>query len=160
MPTNGTSQRPMRASFVQMAELVMPNDTNPYGTLSGGRLMHWVDLVGGMSAMRHSRQMVVTAAIDQVIFHAPIPEGFIVVLEAIVTCSGRTSMEVKVDVKGENPVTGKVLHTTTARLVFVALEGGVPVEIPQVVPETADEKALHERASQRRKQRVRAQKAD
>ncbi len=150
----------MGASFVQMSELVMPNDTNPHGTLSGGRLMHWIDLAGAMSAMRHARRMVVTAAIDNVVFHAPIPAGHMVLLDALVTCVGRTSMEVKVDVRGENPVTGEGSHTTTARLVFVALEDGVPVEVPEVVPETDNEKALHERALRRRRQRLKVRQED
>lgn len=154
MSENEILTRPMSASLVQTSELVMPNDTNPHGTLSGGRLMHWIDLAGAMSAMRHARRMVVTAAIDDVVFHAPIPTGHMVLLDAVVTCVGRTSMEVRVDVRGENPVTGERAHTTTARLVFVALEDGVPVAVPAVVPETDDEKALHERALHRRRQRL------
>lgn len=156
MAGNEIAARPMGASFVHTSELVMPNDTNPHGTLSGGRLMHWIDLIGAMSAMRHARRMVVTAAIDEVVFHAPIPTGHMVLLDAVVTCVGRTSMEVRVDVRGENPVTGESSHTTTARLVFVALEDGVPVEVPEVVPETDDERALHERAVRRRRQRLEA----
>ena len=118
--------------------------------------MHWIDIAGVISAMRHARQLVVTAAIDHIVFHAPIPEGFFVVLEALVTCSGRTSMEVKVDVAGEDPVTGKTSQTTTARLVYVAIANGVPVEVPDSVPSTPDEKAIHERAVRRRKLRTQA----
>ena len=154
MSENGILSRPMSASLVQTLELVMPNDTNPHGTLSGGRLMHWIDLAGAMSAMRHARRMVVTAEIDDVVFHAPILAGHMVLLDAVVTCVGRTSMEVRVDVRGENPVTGEGAHTTTARLVFVALEDGVPIAVPAVVPETDDEKALHERDLHRRRQRT------
>jgi acyl-CoA hydrolase len=146
--------RPMHYSFVEMSEIVMPNDTNPHGTLSGGRLMHWVDIAAAMSAMRHARQRVVTVAIDEVAFHEAIPQGHMVLLEAIVTSVGRTSMEVRVVVHGENPVTGDVVHTTTARLVFVALEDGVPVEVPGVIPESPEEEALHERAKERRKHRL------
>ncbi len=156
MANTGRDQRQMHESYVQITQLVMPNDTNPYGTLSGGRLMHWIDIAGGISATRHARQLVVTAAIDHIAFHSPIPEGFIVVLEALVTCSGRTSMEVKVDVAGEDPVTGKTSQTTTARLVYVAIENGVPVEVPDLVPSTPDEKAIHERAVRRRKLRTQA----
>ena len=147
--------RPMSRSLVQMTELVMPNDTNAHGTLSGGRLMHWIDIAGAMSAMRHARRHVVTAAIDEVAFHAPIPEGFMVLLDAIVTCVGHTSMEVRVEVHGENPVSGHVSHTTTAYLVFVALENGAPVEVPALVPETDDEHAVHDRAVRRRERRLR-----
>jgi acyl-CoA hydrolase len=149
-------QRPMRHSLVHMTELVMPNDTNPHGTLSGGRLMHWVDIAGAMAAMRHARRRVVTVAMDEVAFHAPIPEGFMVLLAAVVTCVGRTSMEVRVEAHGENPVTGEMSHTTTAHLVFVALEEGIPTEVPSVLPETDEEKALHARALQRREQRRKA----
>lgn len=156
MANTGRDQRQMHESYVQITQLVMPNDTNPYGTLSGGRLMHWIDIAGGISAARHARQLVVTAAIDHIAFHSPIPEGFIVVLEALVTCSGRTSMEVKVDVAGEDPVTGKTSQTTTARLVYVAIANGVPVEVPDSVPSTPDEKAIHERAVRRRKLRTQA----
>ena len=116
--------------------------------------MHWIDVAGGISATRHARQLVVTAAIDQIVFHAPIPEGYIVVLEALVTCSGQTSMEVKVDVAGEDPVTGKTMHTTTARLVYVAIKDGVPVEVPDLIPSTPDEKAIHARALHRRELRI------
>ena len=147
--------RPMSHSFVEMSELVMPNDTNPHGTLSGGRLMHWVDIAGAMAAMRHARRRVVTVAFDDVAFHAAIPEGHMVLLEAMVTCVGRTSMEVRVEVHGENPVTGQVSHTTTAHLVFVALDDQrVPVDVPGVLPESPEEEALHERALRRREHRL------
>jgi len=154
MPEPDNRSRPMRSSLMRMAELVMPNDTNPHGTLSGGRLMHWVDIAGAMSAMRHARRHVVTAAIDEVAFHAPLPEGFMVLLTAIVTCVGSTSMEVRVEVHGENPVSGDVAHATTAHLVFVALENGAPVTVPGLVPETAEEHSLHERALRRRERRL------
>jgi len=144
----------MRDSFIEMSELVMPNDTNPHGTLSGGRLMHWVDIAGAMAAMRHARRRVVTVAIDEVAFHAPIPEGFMVLLKSIVTCVGKTSMEVRVEVRGENPVTGEVAHTTTAHLVFVALDSGSPVEVPGLIPESPEEEVLHRRAVERREQRL------
>lgn len=154
MCSTDAAQRPMRSSFVQMTELVMPNDTNPHSTLSGGRLMHWIDIAGAMAAMRHARRSVVTVAIDDVVFHAPIPEGFMVLLDAIVTCVGRTSMEVRVEVRGEDPVSGDITHTTTAHLVFVALQDGTPVEVPEVIPETEQEEALHRRAVSRRDRRL------
>ena len=145
----------MKESFASMSQIVMPNDTNPHGTLSGGRLMHWVDSAGAMSAMRHARRPVVTVAIDDVVFRAPVPEGFIVVLTAQVTCVGTTSMEVKVEVVGENPVTGETCHTTTAHLVFVAVDDhGRPAAVPALEPETDAEKALHERAKERRARRL------
>lgn len=149
-----STARGMSESLVSMAEIVMPNDTNPHGTLSGGRLMQWVDLAGAMSAMRHARCSVVTVAIDEVAFHAPVPEGFIVLLTAQVTFVGKTSMEVKVEVHGENPVTADTCHTTTAHLIFVAVDdAGRPVAVPKLGAETDAEKALHERAKERRRRR-------
>jgi acyl-CoA hydrolase len=148
------SPRPMSNSRAEMTELVLPNDTNSHGTLFGGRLMHLIDIVGAMAAMRHGRQRVVTAAIDEVVFHRAIPLSFMVRLEALVTCVGRTSMEVKVVVQGEDPVGGDVFHTTTAHLVFVALADGKPVEVPPVLPESDEEKALHQRALARRARRL------
>jgi len=148
------TSRPMSVSVVDMSEIVMPNDTNPHGTLSGGRLMHWIDLAGAMAAMRHARRRVVTVAIDDVVFHAPVPEGFIVLLRAVVTCVGSTSMEVKVEVRAENPVSGESCATTTAHLVFVALEEGRPAAVPAIEPENDEEKALHERALERRIERL------
>ncbi len=160
MTTPDRPQRPMRQSLVSMTELVMPNDTNPHGTLSGGRLMHWVDIAGAMAAMRHGRRKVVTVAMDEVSFHEPIPEGFMVLLAAVVTCVGRTSMEVRVEAHGENPVTGELSHTTTAHLVFVALEDGVPAEVPEIIPETDEEKAIHARALARRERRLKTHPRD
>ena len=95
--------RRMRDARVQMTEIVMPNDTNPHGTLSGGRVMQLVDIAAAVAAVRHARRGVVTAAFDEVIFLAPVPLGHIIMLDAQVTCVGRTSMEVKVIVRGENP---------------------------------------------------------
>jgi len=63
----------MRQGVATMAEIVMPNDTNPHGTLSGGRLMHFIDIAAGIAAMRHCCSKVVTAAVDNVSFHAPTP---------------------------------------------------------------------------------------
>lgn len=150
----------MSASVVDMTEMVMPNDTNPHGTLSGGRLMHWIDLAGAMAAMRHARRKVVTVAIDDVVFHAPVPKGFIVLLHAVVTCVGSTSMEVKVEVDAENPVSGESCHTTTAHLVFVAIDDGRPTTVPGIEPETEAEKALHERAVERRQVRLKLREKD
>ncbi len=153
-------RRPLSASVVDMAEIVMPNDTNPHGTLSGGRLMHWIDLAGAMAAMRHARRRVVTVAIDDVVFHAPVPQGFIVLLHAVVTCVGSTSMEVKVEVDAENPVSGESCHTTTAHLVFVAIDDGRPTTVPGIEPETDAEKALHGRALERRQERLTLREKD
>ena len=145
----------MRQSLSTMAEVVMPNDTNPHVTLSGGRLMHFIDMAAAIAAMRHCCSKVVTAAVDNVSFHAPIPVGFVVELTAMVTFAGRTSVEVKVMVRGENPQTGERYHTTTAHVVFVAIDdSGQPIEVPPLVAETEEDKAIIDRARLRRKRRL------
>lgn len=145
----------MSDSVVEMTEIVMPNDTNPHGTVSGGRVLHLTDMAGAVSAMRHARNKVVTAAIDEVTFHAPVPLGHVLLLRARVTCVGETSMEVKVVVEGENPLTGERRHTTTAHLVFVALDAeGRPAPVPSLVPESEEERALMERGLERRRARL------
>lgn len=147
--------RSMSSSRIVMAEIVMPNDANPHGTLSGGRLMHWIDIAGAMAAMRHCRGKVVTVAFDEVVFHAPVPVGFMVHLEALVTCTGRTSMEVKVVAQGEDPTSGDSFETTTAHVVFVAIDDeGRPRQAPPVEAETAEERALMDRGRARRRRRL------
>lgn len=148
--------RPMRAARARMTEIVMPNDTNPHGSVSGGRVMHLIDVCGAVAAVRHARRPVVTAAVDDLVFYAPVPLGHILLLDAQVTLAGDTSMEVRVTVHGENPVTGEKRHTTTAYLTFVGLdEGGRPARVPELMPETDEERAMIERARARREARLR-----
>src|SRR6201987_2922635 len=94
--------RPVRDSQSEMAEIVLPNDTNPLGALLGGRLMHWRDLAGAMAAHRHSRQYALTASIDHLGFLVPVRVGGLVILRSSVTRAFRTSMEVGVKVWVEN----------------------------------------------------------
>ena len=156
-----SAARPMSASRVHMTEIVMPNDTNPHGSVSGGRVMHLVDICAAVAAMRHARRHVVTASFDDVSFLAPIPVGHILLLDAQVTFAGRTSMEVKVMVHGENPLTGERRHTTTAYLTFVALdEARRPAPIPELVAETDEERGMMERACRRREARLARLKND
>lgn len=94
-----------RESAVEMTELVLPNDTNLLGNLLGGRLMHWMDIAAGMSASRYANKVVVTAAVDNLLFHHPVKLGELVNLKAIVTWTGRTSMEILLLLtRQENPV--------------------------------------------------------
>ncbi len=150
-PQTGT----MAATAVHMTEIVMPNDTNPHGTVSGGRVMQLIDICGAVAAVRHARRQVVTASFDDVAFVAPVPLGHILLLDGRVTCIGETSMEVRVVVRGENPITAAVRHTTTAYLTFVALdENGTPTEVPELVAETDEERALMLEATRRRHARL------
>lgn len=147
--------RPMREGRVSMTEIVMPNDTNPHGSVSGGRVMHLIDIAAAVAATRHARRPVVTISIDDVVFHAPVPLGHILLLDSQVTFVGRTSIEVRVVVRGENPLSGYQRHTTAAYVTFVALDdAGRPTMVPELVAETDEERATIERARERRAERL------
>lgn len=142
-------------SAVEMTELVLPNDTNLLGNLLGGRLMHWMDVAAGMAASRHSNHVVVTAAVDNLVFHHPIKLGELVNLKARVTWTGRTSMELLVTVHGENTQTGTIKLANEPFFTFVALdENGSPCLVPELKPRTEHEKQLFEEAALRRKKRL------
>ena len=142
-------------SIVEMTELVLPNDTNLLGNLLGGRLMHWIDVAGAMAASRHANNVVATVVLDSLDFKHPIKEGEIVRLLAKLTWTGRTSMEVKVNVYGENVQTGEVYHTNEAFLTFVAISTeGSPTEVPCLIPETEEEKSDFVDGQKRREQRL------
>jgi acyl-CoA hydrolase len=144
-----------RESRVEMAEHVLPNDTNPHGTIFGGRVMALVDLAATIAASRHSRRAVVTASIDELHFLAPIKLGHIVLLEAQVNEAFSTSMEIGVTVSSENPVTGERRMTTTAYATFVALDDlGKPTAVPPLTPETDEEQARQVAARQRKQDRM------
>ena len=148
-------ERPVADSFVEMTQIVFPNDANPLGKLMGGRVMHWVDICAAIAAGRHARRSVVTASVDRLDFLRPVPVGGVIVLLAAVNFGGRTSMEVGVKVFHEERPTGRRRHVVSAYLTFVALDDvtGHPVEIPAVVPETEDQKRRYEEANRRREQR-------
>src|SRR5690349_22635877 len=114
--------RPVGDSQSEMNEIVLPNDTNPLGALLGGRLMHWIDLAGAMAAHRHSRNYVVTAAIDHLDFWTPVHVGDLVILRSSVNRVFNTSMEVGVKVWVENYLAGTRQHVSSAYLTFVAVD--------------------------------------
>src|SRR6202142_4144311 len=143
--------RPVRESVSEMTEIVLPNDANPLNALLGGRLMHWIDLAGAMAAHRHSRQYVVTAAIDHMDFLVPVRVGDFVILRSSVNRVFHTSMEVGVKVWVENYRAEESRHVSSAYLTFVAVDAaGNRMAVPPVVPETADEKRRYEGAARRR----------
>jgi acyl-CoA hydrolase len=150
--------RPRRESRATVGRLMMPTDANPHGNVHGGVIMRVVDEVAGIVAHRHARRNVVTARLDRMDFLEPVFVGNALTLEARLVYTGRTSMEVMVDITAENLDTGEVVHTGTAWLTMIALnERGKPVPVPPVVPETDAEKQLHElglsRYEARRKER-------
>ncbi len=142
-------------SAVEMTELVLPNDTNLLGNLLGGRLMHWMDIAGGMSASRYANKVVVTAAVDNLIFHHPVKLGELVNLKAIVTWTGRTSMEILIKVIAENTLTGEKKLANEAFFTFVALdEAGKSCPVPVLMLKTDEEKIQNKEAINRRTRRL------
>ena len=150
------SGKPCRESRVTKTSVVLPPDTNNYGTLFGGKMMAYVDEVASMSAMRHARTPVVTAFIDSVEFLCPVRVGQAVTLESFVCWTGKTSMEVYVNVNAEDLISGETQLCLTSLLVFVALDNqGVPVSVPNVIAETEFEQALNNGGAERLHRRKR-----
>ncbi len=138
-------------STVVMTEHVLPNDTNPRGTMFGGKVLQLMDIAGACSAIRHCRKSIVTAAMDQVAFLAPIHVNDIVEFRARVVWVGRCSMEVEVDVYAEAPYTGERRHATSALMTFVAMgEDGKKSPVPRLILETEEEKRMNKLAEKRR----------
>lgn len=146
--------RTVADSQSEMTELILPNDANVLGNLLGGRLMHFIDLVGAMAAYRHSRTHVVTAAMDHIDFIQPVHVGDLVTLKSSVNRAFSTSMEVGVKAWVENAQTGVMLHVASAYLVFVAIDqNGRRVRVPEVKPVTAHEERRYHDALLRREHR-------
>lgn len=143
-----------------MTEIVMPNDANPLGNAMGGQVMHWIDVCAAVSAGRHARTPVVTASVDNIDFHNPVPVGGVLVLLASVNYAGKTSMEVGVKVWHEERRTGDRKHVVSAYLTFVSLdpETGKPRMVPSVRPETDEQKRRYAEAQKRRELRLEQRK--
>lgn len=142
-------------SRAEMAEMILPSDTNVHGTAFGGKIVQWMDLCSSMAAGRHCRQPVVTVSIDDLHFHAPIRIGDYALLRARVTAAFRTSMEIECVVTAENPRTGERTLCTSAYLTFVALDPrNRPLEIPELVLETDEDRQIFEGAKERRSARL------
>jgi len=144
---------------VVMTQLILPPDANNLDAAFGGKVMEWIDICGAVAAQRHCRQVVVTASMDDLHFHAPIKVGWVALLHSRVLAAFRTSMEVGVTVHAENPLTGERTLTTSALLTFVAIDkDGKRVPVPPLLVETdAEREAFHE-AEARRAQRLARQK--
>ncbi|MFC5864032.1 acyl-CoA thioesterase [Acidicapsa dinghuensis] len=148
--------RTVSESQSEMTEIILPNDTNTLGNLLGGRLMHFIDLVGAMAAYRHARTHVVTAAMDHIDFIQPVHVGDLLILKSSVNRAFSKSLEVGVKVWAESFQQGTHRHVASAYLVFVAIDAnGYPVRVPELMPETADELRRYEGALRRRENRER-----
>ncbi|SHO59801.1 acyl-CoA thioesterase [Algoriphagus zhangzhouensis] len=145
----------VKESATIMTEMVLPNDTNTLNNLMGGRLMHWLDVVAAIAAQKHSNRIVVTASADSISFKQPISLGNVVTLHAKVTRAFNSSMEVFIEVTAEDIPASKKTITHRAFFTFVAVDqNGKPIEIPEAIPETEEEKELYDGALRRRQLRL------
>jgi acyl-CoA hydrolase len=144
-----------KESYVVMTELVLPNDTNTFGNLMGGRLMYWMDIAAALAAMKHCAAPVVTASVDNISFENPIKLGNVVHIEAKVSRAFNSSMEVHMKVWGEDAIQQYRYKSNEAYYTFVALDpNGRSRTVPQLLPETEEEKTLFESALRRRQIRL------
>lgn len=142
-------------SLTVMTEIVLPNDTNTFANLMGGRLMYWMDIAAAIAAQKHCNATAVTASVDNISFENPIKLGNAVHIEAKVSRAFNTSMEIYLKVWGEDLIQKYRYKSNEAYYTFVALDPlGKPKIVPELVPETEDEKKLFDSALRRRQLRL------
>jgi len=145
-----TTAKYVKDSRTIKTNLVLPNDTNNHKSLFGGILLKHMDEISSIAARRHCRTEVVTASTDSVDFLSPIYQTDSFCLEAFVTYVGRTSMEVFIKVIAEDLDTGERRMAANSFFTFVAIGSEKkPVPVPQIIPESEEEKILHESGKQR-----------
>ena len=152
---------PKRAdeSATEMVQVVLPNDANPLGFILGGTVMHLIDIAGAIACHRHTRTLLVTAAVDGLQFLHPIKVGDLIILNSRVTAAWSTSLEVEVEVFSEEITTGVRRMTSRAYLTFVSIDTeGRRLPIPPLVLETEEQRQKAAAADQRRAERLRARK--
>mgnify|MGYP002062259895 len=149
-----TNTIPMSDSRTIQTHLVLPPDTNHHETIFGGKVLSYIDEIAAITAMKHCKSGVVTASIDSVDFLSSARVGDVLELEAVVSSTGRTSMEIYVRVQSMNLITGETKLTTESFLTFVAIdETGKPIPVPGISPDTESETRLFESGPARREHR-------
>src|SRR6266852_1873748 len=134
------ASKPVSESKSILSSQMLPSDANPMGFVHGGTILKLVDEAAGVTALRHTRKTVVTASLDRMDFYNPVYVGNLLTLKASLNYAGHTSMEVGVRIEAEELKTGRVTHTGSSYLTYVAMdENGRPTEIPDVVPEKLEE---------------------
>ena len=142
-------------SFTVMNELVLPNDTNVFGNLMGGRLMYWMDIAAAIASSKHCNAPTMTASVDNISFKNPVKLGNVVHIEAFVTRAFTTSMEIYIKVWGEDNLHQYKYESNEAYFTFVALDPNrKPRPVPPVIAETAEEVRLYHGALRRRQLRL------
>ena len=149
---------PKRAeeSATEMVQVVLPNDANPLGFILGGTVMHLIDIAAAIACHRHTRSLLVTAAVDGLEFLHPIKVGDLIILKSRVTCTFTTSLEAEVEVFSEETLTGERRMTSRAFLTFVAIDqDGQKRPVPPLIVETDTDRRRCEAAHARRADRLR-----
>ena len=150
-----TPKRP-EDSATETVQVVLPNDANPLGFILGGTVMHLIDIAGAIACHRHTRSLLVTAAVDGLQFLHPIRVGDLIILRSRVTCTFQTSLEVRVEVFSEELLTGRRRLTSHAYLTFVAIAvDGSRIPVPPLLLETDDDRRAAIEAQARRAERLR-----
>jgi acyl-CoA hydrolase len=140
-----------------MVQVVLPNDANPLGFILGGTVMHLIDIAAAIACHRHTRSLLVTAAVDGLQFLHPIKVGDLIILRSKVTATWSTSLEAEVEVFSEEILTGLRKLTSRAFLTFVTVDvAGNRVPVPPLVLETDEEKRKATEANVRRAERLKA----
>jgi acyl-CoA hydrolase len=138
-----------------MVQVVLPNDASSLGFILGGTVMHLIDIAAAIACHRHTRSLLVTAAVDDLQFLHPIKVGDLIILNARVTCAFTTSLEAQVDVHSEETLTGIRRLTSRAYLTFVAIaRDGTRIPVPPLLLETDQERRICEQAQARRAARL------
>jgi acyl-CoA hydrolase len=141
-------------SAVQMTQIMLPNQTNPVGLVHGGELMKLMDNAAAAAALRHSQNFVVTAEVDHIVFKSPVRVGELVSVNAKLTFTSRSSMEVLITAVAENMLTGDEHPVLDAHYIFVAIDAnGKTVEVPPLVISTEEEQRLFAEGQARYKAR-------
>jgi uncharacterized protein (TIGR00369 family) len=148
--------KPVRESRVTMSQRMLPEDANPSGYVHGGAVLKLIDSAAAVAAMRHCRERVVTARLDEMNFLRPVSIGHLLTIRASVNHVGNTSMEVGVRAEAEDLATGETWHVASAYLIFVALDAaGKPAPVPGLIAESEAERRRMEAAKRRHSSRRR-----
>lgn len=153
--------RTVRESEHETSELMMPQHANVLGHIFGGVILSMMDKTAAVTAIRHARNACVTVSIDRVDFREPIHVGDLIIMKSAVNFAGRTSMEIGVRVEAEDMISGRRRHTNSCYLTFVAVDrNGRPMDVPPVIPLTADDERRFAAAKERRRRRLEERKAE
>ncbi len=154
-PRKDMPPKPVRDSISDVADLMFPPDANMHGTVFGGKVLQMVDKAASVCAMRHSGKPVVTVAMERVEFLVPIRVGTFLIAHARVNYTGRSSMEIGVEVYAEDMPGGRRVHTNSCLVTMVAVDSaGRPAPVPGLALETPEDKKLWAAAEKRRLRRL------